>query len=423
MWGKIAAAAAVLAVGVVGYWLTADRMPQESPAPLATPPGITLQNTTFQVPAPFVILSIVKGPFRFADGAGLTAYVTDRDVEPGKASCDGECAKDWPPLVAPAGAAPFGAWSIVHRADGAQQWAYRGKPLYTSRRDPGFGTLKGDRVDGVWHVAVPGWEQDLPTPAGIALHEVAEAQAQVLVDDRGMALYVYRGAEGRDRATCTPGPCTHDFVPFEAPQAALPVGDFATIARADGLQQWTYKGKPLYTFAGDVRLGDANGKDIDRSFRLAEIVRYPTPAEVALKLDEKRGGVWTTPDGRSLYARELYRYTANGAHSARGGDPGIAQLGFLLGQRGCDAACEKTHPPLIAPSTAQPSGYWTVLPRPDGTKQWAFQGYALYSYTGDTTPGRASIADEYDVYRIEDVALRTITDPYGPGLYWRLATP
>lgn len=422
VWTKIAAGTAVAAaLGGGAFLLLGPRDAPEAEAPLATPPGVTLQNMTFQAPAPFVILSVIKGPFRFADGRGLTAYTNDHDTEIGKSSCEGDCAKDWPPILAPAGASPFGDWSLVRRADGALQWAYRGKPLYTSKKDTMWGAAKG--AGGIWHVAVPGWTDNLPMPPGIGLHEVAEAQAQVLGDDRGMALYAFHGSPDRDKLTCNPTRCAHAFLPFEAPQAALSIGDFTTIARADGIEQWAWKGSPLYTYDGDVRLGDANGKGIDQRFRLAEIVRYPAPSEVALKSDEKRGSVWTTAAGKTLYAREIYRYTANGSHSARGGDPGIPQLGFLLGSLGCDAECERTHIPLKAPQNAEPSGYWTVLDRPDGSRQWVYQGYALYSYSGDTDSGDMRIADDYDIYRVESVSLRSVLDPYGPGLYWRVATP
>jgi predicted lipoprotein with Yx(FWY)xxD motif len=422
-WTKLAGGLALAVLGGAAVWLLEPRQTREAEAPLATPPGVTLQNMSFQQPAPYVILSVIKGPFRFAGGKGMTAYVNDRDTQPGRAVCDGDCAKDWPPILAPQNAAPFAGWSLVKRADGAQQWAYRGKPLYMSKKDTMWGTQKGDGVDGVWHVAVPGWTDNLPMPPGIALHEVAEAQAQVLVDERGMALYAFRGSPDRDKLACNPAPCANAFVPLEAPQAALPINDFTTIARADGIQHRAWRGRPLYTYDGDVRLGDANGKNVDPRFRLAEIVRSFAPAEVALKADEKRGGIWTTAGGQTLYAREIYRYTANGSHSARGGDPGIPQLGFLLGLSGCDAACEQTHIPLGAPADAQPSGYWTVLDRQDGSRQWAFQGYALYSYAGDQKPGEAKVADDYDVYRVESVSLRSVLDPYGPGLYWRMATP
>jgi predicted lipoprotein with Yx(FWY)xxD motif len=418
-----AAAVVVIAAGAVYAYLRSGSggLPE---APLATPPGVTLQNMVFQQPMPFVILNLGgRAPLRFGGPSGLTAYITDKDDQPGKSSCEGACADEWPPILAPAGASPFGDWSIVTRGDGARQWAYRGKPLYTSKKDKGWGLLKGDGADGVWHVAKPVWNGGAVLPPGLGIAEVAEAAGQVLVDDRGMALYAFSGDVDSDQTKCAAGPCAHRFIPFEAPQAALPIGDFSTMTRRDGIQQWAYKGKPLYTYDGDVRLGDANGKGVDQRFRLAMVARYFVPAEVKLRPDEARGGVWTTPNGHTIYVRESFRYTANGSHSARGGETGLQQVGMAVGLLGCDAECEKNWPPVKAPSDAQPSGYWTVLQRPDGSKQWAYQGYALYTFTGDKKPGDALSADDYNVLRVNDPVQRAALDQYGPGLYWRVATP
>ncbi|MGE0661043.1 MAG: hypothetical protein AB7F36_16095, partial [Reyranellaceae bacterium] len=52
-----------------------------------------------------------------------------------------------------AGAA--GDWSVVTRDDGAKQWAYKGKPLYTWVKDARPGDTTGDGVNNVWHVAKP----------------------------------------------------------------------------------------------------------------------------------------------------------------------------------------------------------------------------------------------------------------------------
>jgi predicted lipoprotein with Yx(FWY)xxD motif len=90
---------------------------------------------------------------------------------------------------------------------------------------------------------------------------------------------------------------------------------------------------------------------------------------------------------------------------------------------GCDGACEASHPPLLAPADAQPSGYWTIYDRPDGHRQWAYNGYALYGAAADRKPGDLHGNDNYDVLRVETVALRSAVDPYGSGLFWHVSTP
>jgi len=44
--------------------------------------------------------------------------------------------------------------------------------------------------------------------------------------------------------------------------ASLKADDFATITREDGQKQTTYKGLPLYYFAGDKAASDANGQGV-----------------------------------------------------------------------------------------------------------------------------------------------------------------
>lgn len=87
---------------------------------------------------------------------GMTLYVFDKDPEgAGKSVCNGQCAVNWPPLAAPAGAHAAGGYSVVVRDDGSRQWAYKGKPLYRWVKDTKPGDTTGDGVNGVWHVARP----------------------------------------------------------------------------------------------------------------------------------------------------------------------------------------------------------------------------------------------------------------------------
>ena len=88
------------------------------------------------------------------NGAGMTLYTFDRDVAgSGKSVCNGQCAANWPPLVAGADAKASGDWSVLTRDDGVKQWAYNGKPLYLWVKDQKPGDKTGDGVQGVWHIA------------------------------------------------------------------------------------------------------------------------------------------------------------------------------------------------------------------------------------------------------------------------------
>lgn len=85
----------------------------------------------------------------------MTLYVFDKDAG-GKSMCNGGCATNWPPLMAPANAAPIGDWSVVIRDDGSKQWAYKGRPLYHWAKDAKPGDMTGDGfLNNSWHVAKP----------------------------------------------------------------------------------------------------------------------------------------------------------------------------------------------------------------------------------------------------------------------------
>lgn len=94
--------------------------------------------------------AMMKGGM-MVDSKGMTVYTFDKDAG-GKSMCNDECAKNWPPMMAPAGAKAEGKWSVIKRDDGTMQYAYDGKPLYTFVKDEKPGEMKGDGMKDVWHI-------------------------------------------------------------------------------------------------------------------------------------------------------------------------------------------------------------------------------------------------------------------------------
>jgi predicted lipoprotein with Yx(FWY)xxD motif len=94
--------------------------------------------------------AMMKGGM-MVDHKGMTVYTFDKDAG-GKSMCNGECATNWPPMMAPAGAKAEGKWSVIKRDDGMMQYAYDGKPLYTFKKDTKPGDMTGDGMKDVWHV-------------------------------------------------------------------------------------------------------------------------------------------------------------------------------------------------------------------------------------------------------------------------------
>ncbi|HEX7007816.1 MAG TPA: hypothetical protein VF274_11785 [Alphaproteobacteria bacterium] len=88
------------------------------------------------------------------DRNGMTLYTFDKDPA-GKSVCNGQCAVNWPPLLASNQAQASGDFSIITRDDGKKQWAYKGKPLYLWIKDTKPGDTTGDKVNNVWATARP----------------------------------------------------------------------------------------------------------------------------------------------------------------------------------------------------------------------------------------------------------------------------
>jgi predicted lipoprotein with Yx(FWY)xxD motif len=93
--------------------------------------------------------------------------------------------------------------------------------------------------------------------------------------------------------------------------------------------------------------------------------------------------------------------------------------GQVIGTTACEGECTKSWTPLAAPNDAVPSGYWSVFTRSDGQKQWAYQGFALYSMNKDK-PGQINGQNEYHF----TVAMTTQEKlPTNLGMFWHAVAP
>ena len=109
------------------------------------------------------------------DGAGRTLYRFDQDSnKPPKATCNGDCAKTWPPLLikSPGKIFPTGLnpeiLGYVERADGTCQVTINGWPVYYFANDAQPGDILGQGVKGTWFAVDPKGNRTgaLPESAG-----------------------------------------------------------------------------------------------------------------------------------------------------------------------------------------------------------------------------------------------------------------
>ena len=143
----MALAAALLAgCGAGGYGAASSMYPGPGPSQPPVAQSVPLATMT------------LNGAPGFVNSGRFTVYVFDADLQtPGASACNGSCAQNWPPLVAPSGTIPSPYGSIV-RQDGRTQLTYKTRPLYTFTGDGQPGATNGDGLDafgGIWHIARP----------------------------------------------------------------------------------------------------------------------------------------------------------------------------------------------------------------------------------------------------------------------------
>jgi len=99
----------------------------------------------------------------------------------------------------------------------------------------------------------------------IGLQSVSGIDGKILADGQGRALYLFT-ADKSSTSTCT-GACAAAWPPVTA--SAMPMAGggvsqsmLGTTKRADGTEQLTYNGHPLYYFSADTGSGMAKGQGL-----------------------------------------------------------------------------------------------------------------------------------------------------------------
>ncbi|WP_199440400.1 hypothetical protein [Umezawaea beigongshangensis] len=96
------------------------------------------------------------------NGSGLTLYRFDNDTaSPSKSTCNGDCAKKWPPVTVAPGSKVFftglkkADLGVVKRDDGDLQVTVKGWPVYRFAQDQKAGDTLGQGVGGTWFGVTP----------------------------------------------------------------------------------------------------------------------------------------------------------------------------------------------------------------------------------------------------------------------------
>jgi predicted lipoprotein with Yx(FWY)xxD motif len=215
-----------------------------------------------------------NGVSYLADSNGMTLYYYTKDAD-GQSACYGGCAAAWPVFYAPTVTIPTsldaGDFGTITRTDGSKQTTYYGWPLYYWAKDKNPGDMTGDGVGKVWYILKSPWYSvTVSTSASLGNY---------LVDENGMALYWFT-KDSVGQSACS-GDCIKAWPAFSASSIVVPSAlnarDFATIKRADGTSQTTYKGYPLYYWVKDSKRGDTTGQDVGKVWYVIDPEKFPPP--------------------------------------------------------------------------------------------------------------------------------------------------
>ena len=196
-------------------------------------------------------------------------------------------AEDWLPLTAPLMAEPNGDWNVAELENGTKQWSFRGTLLYVPGKNMTHEKIRA--TNGLWQTVVYQRNERAPTP--FTMHYTLAGW--VYADGRGRSVYVFSCQDQTlDRLSCdeqgdpavyrssicgSGEDCAREWQPVLADDDAKPLDEwgvdnvphppFSDAAGAYGenvptVRAWTYRGRPVYTFAGDHKPRDIHGQSI-----------------------------------------------------------------------------------------------------------------------------------------------------------------
>lgn len=417
----------------LGIFFSPNVIGQDVIVPASTPQGIMLVEVHQEE-------GFSSDPYfwtRLGDSAGKTLFYSE----------ESKSSDEFRPVIAQDDPLPFDDWSLVPHGNFVQ-WAYQGHPLFTwvGEGEPGEVALNAavyelspeNLIETDMLLPPKGWQvsrftPDISknTPAGFDLKLVDSAQSVVLTDHQGFSIYSYSNDEESPDNACALKDCYEYWLPVAAPALARGFDDFSVLDRADGTRQWALRERPLFTFKGDLLPGDVHGRREHVYMGLARFSRAFSPEGVNVASLPGYGDILTL-NGKTLYFGSAFeKYW--GGRNLRGSFDIAYQKGKRLGGQACvDKACLEAWSPFLAPVGSRSNGFWEVIVREDGREQWAYKGFAVYTYTDDEADGDMRGHSLYDIGQIDGDAEAVARTKMlaevgnatgGAGIYWSVVKP
>lgn len=151
----------------------------------------------------------------------------------------------------------------------------------------------------------------------------------------------------------------------------------------------------VITTGATAALAQSRGKAV-----LEDYVREPMPPGFQVVVADFEGPVFADASGKTLYFWPVTPLR-NGDAGEQKGKPTCGDVpyrvnaglmspypgGLELPEVDTRPSCVEMWPPVLASANAEPVGKWSVVERSNGDKQWAYDGYALYTSALDEQVG------------------------------------
>lgn len=151
----------------------------------------------------------------------------------------------------------------------------------------------------------------------------------------------------------------------------------------------------IIALSASAAVAQSRGKPV-----LEDYVREPMPPGIQVIVADFEGPVFADANGKTLYFWPVTPLR-NGDAGEQKGKPTCGDVpykvnaglmspypgGLELPEVDTRPACTQQFPPVLAPAGSKETGKFTVVEGPNGRKQWAYDGYALYTSVLDEQPG------------------------------------
>ncbi len=186
---------------------------------------------------------------------------------------------------------------------------------------------------------------------------------KLLTDSTGRSLYIQARDVPNTGAVANLGEVGRFYPPFYAESVTggggVNVSEFGYLTRADGQQQTTFRGWPLYYYLNDREPGDAKSQGANNITFLAK------PDYTVMVRENATSGIYLSDTaGAALLVRD----------GAATGNPGPGYAPFRAS-------------PVVAPAPLVQAGDFAETATSSGERQTTYRGQPLFSYTGQGWPG------------------------------------